>query len=374
MKRLMEILAFVGLALAVHLAFALRFEIDDGVEAGGQGGAAMMTIAAASASVETMVAEWEAPPKTSQIVPPPVAPDADPTEVAPERPDTRPDLAPALAAAISLPSAPENTAERPEIDLSRPPPQAPAPMLQTVSEQVLEPVFEPISESVPDSVVDPAPSPIAVPSPILAPVSEPVFEREPDPIIEPEPSPDPIVTPEEPQRTPLDDQGRPTTSKRPLLRPETEVVPKPTPAPSPKPKRAKPAEAASPASAGSAARTSAGSGGASQAGASGKSTVKTQNKSQHARLQTVWGGKIRARIARQKRVARGTKGKGRVALRLTVAPEGRVLSVQIMRSSGNSVFDQAAVSAVSRAGRMPKAPKGLDKPSYKFNLYVDFDH
>ncbi|MWD30059.1 energy transducer TonB, partial [Aquicoccus sp. SCR17] len=34
---------------------------------------------------------------------------------------------------------------------------------------------------------------------------------------------------------------------------------------------------------------------------------------------------------------------------------------------------QAAMRAVSRAGRMPPAPEGLTQPSYSFNLPMDFN-
>jgi periplasmic protein TonB len=362
MKRLVEILAFVALAVAVHLALVLRFDTDNSSEAGGQGGAAMVTIAAASASVETMVAEWEAPPKTNQTAPLPDPPDTVPIEPTPERPDTRPDLAPKLAAAISLPSAPENSPIRPELDLSTPPPPKPFPAVEPAPKPVIEPLPEPVIETMPDPVIEHAPKPIAELTPIAAPRPETVFE----------PVPDPIISPELTRPTPLDAEGRPTTSKRPLVRPETEVFPKPTSTPAPKQKKAKPAETARPASGASAAQTSAGSGGSNQAGAVGQSTVKTLGKDKLAQLEAVWGGKIRARIERQKRYPRGSKGNGRVVVRVTIARDGRVISARIAKSSGQAEFDKAAMSAISRAGRMPRAPKGLEQASYTFNLPMDF--
>lgn len=360
MKRLVEILAFVGLAVAVHLALVLRFDVNDGAEAGGQGGAAMVSISAASASVETMVAEWEAPPKTSQSAPRPVNPNKIVTESTSVRSDTRPDLAPVVTAAISLPSASENSPKRPDIDLSTPPSPKPLPVVEPVPKPVIRPIPLPVVEPVTAPVIETAVRPIAEPAPIMAPAPEKVFR--------PEPAPEPIVSPEPPRPTALDAEGRPTTSKRPLLRPEREIPPKPAS----KQKKAKPAETARPASGASVAQTSAGSGGSTQAGATEQSSVKTLNNSETVRLQTVWGGKIRARIERQKRFPRGSKGGGQVVLRVTVARDGRVQSAQITRSSGTQEFDKAALSAVSRAGRMPRAPKGLDRPSYTFNLPVVF--
>lgn len=315
MKRLIETPVFVALAVGVHLALLLRFDDSDGAESGGQGGAAMVSIAASSASVETMVADWEKPPETTQAAPRLTAPAPVQAESPPQRPDTRPDLAPARTAAVSLPSAPVNSLAKPTIDLSTPPP--------------------------------PEPKQITPPEPALAPLPEPVV------------TPDPLP-PEAPS---------PPSSKRPIPRPESKNIPMPEPRPA---QKTKPARTTRPAREASQAQVSAGSGGSTQAGALGKSSVMTLNKSQKTRLQTVWGGKIRARIERQKRFPRGIKGKGRVVLRITIARDGRVISARIARSSGQPAFDKAAMSAVSRAGRMPRAPKGLEQPSYTFNLPVDF--
>lgn len=145
MKRLIESLAFIALAIGVHLALILRFDHSDGAEAGGQGGAAMVSVAAASARIETMVATWEALPETGQTAPHPVAPTVDMADPTPVHPDTRPDLAPVHRTAISLPSAPDNTPAQPEIELSTLPPP--------------EPVQAPPSESLPEPVVAPDPLP-----------------------------------------------------------------------------------------------------------------------------------------------------------------------------------------------------------------------
>jgi periplasmic protein TonB len=86
-----------------------------------------------------------------------------------------------------------------------------------------------------------------------------------------------------------------------------------------------------------------------------------------------WGGSLRRKVERARRSPAGAEGQtGKVTLRLSVAVSGKVLGVAILRSSGVAALDKAAVDAVRRAGRLPKAPKGLGAASYDFNLPVVF--
>ncbi|OUS20469.1 hypothetical protein A9Q95_08900 [Rhodobacterales bacterium 59_46_T64] len=170
-----------------------------------------------------------------------------------------------------------------------------------------------------------------------------------------------------------------TTSKRPVQRPKSLAV-----TPKPKQERAKPlaknkpnpkaapAPKAQGASAGRAAQKAAGAGGGAQAGQGGKQSSATLSQGQEARMISVWGSRIRARIDRAKRSPPG-RLRGRVVLRLTVQSSGALSSVSVARSSGHSALDQAAVGAVKRAGRLPRAPKGLPKSSYSFTLPVVFN-
>lgn len=331
MKRLGETLAFLALALGVHLLMAMRFEREDGADAGGQDGAAMVTIAAASASLETMVAEWEHPPEVVEVAQRPVPPE--PTVQAPPPAlAVQPDLPPELGAPIALPSAPRAAEERPQIDLATPRPPEPEP----------EPEPEPVAETPPP------------PEPQPEPVAEPAAEPEPRRMVE------------------LDPEGRPTRTPRPPEMPAgleppdpPREVAEPTPA-------ARPAAQQRPASAASQAQKAAGSGGTQQAGTSGSSTVKTLGRAQEAQLMSVWGARIRSRIERQKRFPRGARGSGRVVVRITVMRDGRISGAGIARSSGNPAFDQAAMTAISRTGRVPAAPDELTQASYAFNLPMDF--
>ena len=121
MRRLAEFLVFGALALGVHVAFAFRFEPVEGGDAGGQGGEAMVTLAAASASVETMVARWNAPPETSAARPavlpsPPKAALRAPAPTAPLA-----DLPDISRTAIALPGPAVERPPLPEVETAPPP-------------------------------------------------------------------------------------------------------------------------------------------------------------------------------------------------------------------------------------------------------------
>jgi periplasmic protein TonB len=90
-------------------------------------------------------------------------------------------------------------------------------------------------------------------------------------------------------------------------------------------------------------------------------------------LMADWGASLRGKLDRARRYPSGAGGAtGKVMLRLTVAVSGQVLAVKVRASSGHAALDRAALDAVKRAGRLPKAPKGLARDSYSFNLPVLF--
>ncbi|MEM1005932.1 MAG: energy transducer TonB [Pseudomonadota bacterium] len=151
--------------------------------------------------------------------------------------------------------------------------------------------------------------------------------------------------------------------------PEAAADPLPDTRPRPRPKTPEPdtARKADKTSAGQAKQTSAGSGGTSQAGA-GAAKVATGSPGQTAQLQALWGAKIQARIERNKRYPRGTDESGIVTVELMVSRNGQLLNYRIVRSSGTTVLDQAAMGAVSRAKRFPKAPKALAGDSFRFRV------
>ncbi|MGH1331370.1 MAG: energy transducer TonB family protein [Paracoccaceae bacterium] len=185
--------------------------------------------------------------------------------------------------------------------------------------------------------------------------------------------------PDLPERIALSDAAKTAPPKPPSAAPPPKPRAKPpaippalaakAAAPSPK---ARPAERAQKSASGTAAQKASGAGGGAQAGQGARQKAATISQGQEAKLITVWGGQIRARIDRAKRYPSNARGKGRVVLRLTLRPDGKITSAGIAKSSGNAAFDKAALTAVSRAGRLPKAPRGLTKAHYTFQLPIAF--
>lgn len=176
----------------------------------------------------------------------------------------------------------------------------------------------------------------------------------------------------EPDRTetPEIDTTPPPPPPEPEPEPEPEPKPEPKPEPEPAPEPRPKAQQAAVTSAGRAEQKAAGSGGSSQAGQAGGSQAATANAGRQAKLKNVWGSKIRARVAR--RTPRG-KGKGVVLVFLSVSRNGQLLSSRVAKSSGNATLDQAALSAVQRAGRFPPAPKKLTLNRLDFTLPIRFN-
>ncbi|MFN0116625.1 MAG: TonB family protein [Paracoccaceae bacterium] len=226
--------------------------------------------------------------------------------------------------------------------------------------------------AVPPALQTPAPEPQAPPSRVPSP-PPPVFPSAPAPLAD-LPSPalaagiaKPTAPSGDPARAPL---------PKPAAAPKPDAPP-PAAAPAARPAKdtaageagAKAAAAAKRAKSpppAAAAATSAETAAAPKAGLS---------EGERQALQAKWGGRIRSRIGRAQDypaevLAAGTER--RIVLSLTIAPTGRLLSVGLAESSGMAAFDRAVVTAVRRAGRLPRAPEGLDEPSYRFSIGLRF--
>ena len=59
-------------------------------------------------------------------------------------------------------------------------------------------------------------------------------------------------------------------------------------------------------------------------------------------------------------------------VKMTMTHAGTLESVSVARSSGNAVLDEAAMSAVRRAGRFPAAPQTLTGARHVFSLPIRF--
>lgn len=318
MRTYVELPVFLALAAGLHIAVFLPGQLE-GVTSGGVGGDALLSIRASSASVAAMVRQWDEVPE--------VTPELDVAETPP--PDVVPDLSElepveALSLKARLDDAP------------------PLPMIRR-------------EEPVP--MVEAPPKP---PMPALVPEATAV-ERSP----RPQPRPELVTPPETPPPPTRPEPPRPTPAPEAPTRPEpTETAP-PPPAPVPDPpaethRNAAPSVAVAPSRA-------AGQGGGAAAGRSGSAEVATLSQRQRQSLLQTWGAKIRARIAR--RAPRGV-GKGQALVRITVSGSGQLLGVSLLKSSGNPALDKAALQAVRKAGRFPKAPTKLGIPKHSFDLPV----
>lgn len=349
MKRWGEFLSFAAVAVALHLGLvALVLPDLDGAEAGGVGGEAVVTLQGAPDQVAEMIKEWTRPPVHQT--------DAPQREDAPEVVEDAPQMA-----ALTLDAAPDTSTQIaalsgdvPDPALPVIPSQAAPPPPPEMSQPVLQqPVLPNTQDPRPKTTAEAAPRPMARPT-----------------------APRPVAT-EQPKSPQADVQ--PPEAPKPEPKPEPEPVKKPEPKPEvkskpkakPKPKsKAKASDQNRAASAGSATQKAAGTGGTNQAGNAGKSKVKALGKGKEAKLKSIWGSKIVTRIERRKKALRGVKAKGKTTLALRIAPSGQLLSVSVAKSSGVAALDEAAIAAVKRAGKFPKAPKGLTDKSYRFNIPI----
>ncbi|MEY4872087.1 MAG: hypothetical protein RLZZ563_1417 [Pseudomonadota bacterium] len=219
-------------------------------------------------------------------------------------------------------------------------------------------------ETPPSLTVPPLPEPppqIADTPPQITETPPPLLDMPPAPEMPPVAMADAlpqVAAPPKPPEPPAE-----PAKKAPAPAPEPAPEPKPEPAarPKPAPQPAQPAQLAE------------GSGNTGAAGTNGTAQAATQSEAETADLRAGWGADIRARIERRKSYPRdGDGAAGTVKLRLTVGSDGRLAAVQIVASSGSAALDAAAVKAVQRAGRFPKAPRGLGQGQVTFTLPISF--
>lgn len=237
-----------------------------------------------------------------------------------------------------------------------------------VSIQAAPPTMVELVESWERPPVTPSELPNTMTAPQPAPVEAPV-----SPQIELSPAPRAalrmaVVQPE--IEDPVDvDTTPPPPPPPPEPKADAEAVPDTRPKPRPEKQQPKEALKADQASDGRNEEVAAGSGASTQAGA-GSANVTTGDPGRTAKLQAVWGAKIRARIDRSKRYPRGSKASGSVTIQLQVSRDGRLVSYRLRNSSGIPELDNAALQAVARAKRFPKAPKELIGNSFNFSVAI----
>lgn len=198
---------------------------------------------------------------------------------------------------------------------------APAPPVESPPSPVPEPV--PVKPQPPKPVEKPLPKPPEKPKPPKKVVEKPTPKPPPKPEVTPPPAPQPAVVTPAPVVT---------SPPRPVMPAQAPVaaVAKPTPAPVPVNNGA--AEAA-----------------------------------YRAKLQ-------RLIAARKKypRMAINNEAEGSVLVGFVVMPNGSISGVQVLKSSGNSLLDNAALQAVKAASGALPFPPEIRKTQWDFRLAVNF--
>ncbi|WP_116083818.1 energy transducer TonB [Tropicimonas sp. IMCC34011] len=375
-----DMIAAGAAALAIHAAaFGLR-EPQGGAQSAGDGGSALVSLEASSASVAAMVEAWETPPDVSEPAPVTAPPPPDMVDAPPPPPPVSESRPASAAPRTPTAPAPETMAA-----LAPPPPPPPAPpppetvALPTAEAPEDPPDEEELEEAEEELRADEAPD--------AAEPDEPEPELAEDQPPETDPAEEPVQLSEEArellERDDISPLAPAQVATRPREMPERPDPPPPPPQPKraeaqPQPKRqqqqpAEPARQASRSSAASAAQRAAGSGGGQNAGGNRQSSVATLSSAQVANLKAQWGASIRNRVERGKRYPSGARrASGTAVVQLTVTRAGGLAGVRLVQSSGNAAIDQAAVQAVQRAGRFPAAPSQLPGNAHSFNLPISF--
>jgi periplasmic protein TonB len=91
------------------------------------------------------------------------------------------------------------------------------------------------------------------------------------------------------------------------------------------------------------------------------------------RLTADWGRKISAYFKLHQRYPDGRRKAATVKIALVLSRLGHVLSVDVIDSSGDAAFDEAAVAMVRRSDPVPKPPAALKDDEFSFNLPVVFN-
>lgn len=83
--------------------------------------------------------------------------------------------------------------------------------------------------------------------------------------------------------------------------------------------------------------------------------------------------KRRLRLRVRQNLPLGLFGPGRVAIRLRLSPSGRVAGASVLRSSGSSAMDRAALRSVQSAGPYPVPPRGAVPAQLAFAINFRFE-
>lgn len=321
MIRTLDPFLALGLAAGLHVAVFVALPDGPGGHSGGDEGTAQITLAATAAGVASLVQTWTAPP----------------------------DIVPDVALPQSSKAAPPPDISLLNLPPSRQPPSAnpKVPQASSALPKVPQPLRHPKVSKAPNVQAPGLAKPAAtITSQSTTPRSSALLRAPAPSAAESLPSADfqTFVTPDR-------------ISPRPVLRPAhfAKLAPKTTSnAASSTAQRAKRADGH-----GASAKTS--------KGASGN-TNKHVQKTNQASLKARWAAQIRAKVSRNMFAPRGAIASTPASVAFSVSTSGKLLGLELVSSSGSKAFDRAALSAVKRARRFPKAPGGMSNSSYRFTF------
>jgi protein TonB len=91
------------------------------------------------------------------------------------------------------------------------------------------------------------------------------------------------------------------------------------------------------------------------------------------KLTADWGRKITAIFELHKKYPNDKKRAATVKVSLVINRRGNVMSVDVIESSGDTAYDEAAISMIRRSDPVPPPPAGLTDEQFSFKLDVKFN-
>ncbi len=318
--KLGEGIIFASLALGLHVLAYWVFVSDPSAEGAGESSASLTSLTLDGGSYSALVEAWDTPPSQT-------------SDVAPLAPSPNSEIPPTTVPTVDMrptqtPLSELSTLEG-ESTLTPPAPVIRAPVKIAKTLQLAQPSLN--SDSAPTLRSQSA-------LPQLAPQQPPTLAQ----------AKPPNLAPALDSAPPQPERFAPTSSQRPLARPQRASAPK----------------VVQKASGQSKSKVTSKTAGSAKTATQGT----TSNKASQEALAS-WSSQVRRAIERKKRYPRGTRASGTAVVSLTVSKAGKLLGASLKRSSGTKALDKAALNAV-KAARYPAAPKAVTRKSATFQVSI----
>ena len=161
---------------------------------------------------------------------------------------------------------------------------------------------------------------------------------------------------------PVDPNAPPVPQTRTVAQKQEPTYPKAVETPrKPQPQKPKPSVGGNGGNSNADAVASAASAGQKGTGAQGNSASVTK-----------YPGQVLSRLRRALRYPSGGRGRGEVQVQFTVSAGGSASGIRVVSSSGNPVFDKAAIETVQRAAPFPAIPPESGKSEWTFTMPLGF--